>query len=304
MGAPSATLSRAYDARLLALRARAEGRTAAAFDLFAASRSWDDLIGALYIAWMAGQVDALVAADMMQAATILASGGDLPTRTLVPTQYAGRTHGGSPVLDVLKSTQQVIANRMLNGITYPEAFGQSARYLDGVIAGDVDRIARDVMVDTAAAPNTQMVGWQRIAEPGACRFCRALATRGAVYSSRDVALLGNAGKRYHPRCKCRVEGVADTFTQRRGIKAGQETWARMLATGDVPKIRGRGPTAQPAVARDVNLTRSYSLQLSQLESSIPGLEARVAAGDTAAVKPLAWQQGRVAELRRLRAAAA
>jgi len=56
------------------------------------------------------------------------------------------------------------------------------------------------------------------------------------------------------------------------------------------------------VASVVNLRRAHETQLRQLTASIPDLERRVAAGDPAAVKPLAWQTARADELRRLLAA--
>jgi hypothetical protein len=274
-----------------------------AFERFALERDWDELIGDLYVAWTSGHIDALAAADMMTAATILESGGTLPRKSLIRSMFAGQTSAGSSVYDVVSATQKVIGYRRLNGYSYAEAFAQSARWLDGAITGDVDRIARDSMIDAAMGPSPQMVGWRRVAEAGACSFCRTLATRGVVYSSDATALATAKGKRYHPRCRCRVEGVADEVTARRIGKAGEAEWSRMLATGDVPRIRNRtvGPAA---VARDVNLTRSWTLQRDQLAASIPDLQARVAAGDTAAAKPLAWQQNRVAELDRLLSAAA
>jgi hypothetical protein len=300
MAGPSKALSAAYDKRLRALRKRAEARTLTAFESYALKRDWDDLIGDLYVAWTSGQLDALAAADMMSAATILESGGDLPTRSLIREQFASRTSGRTAVLDVLEATRRVIGNRRLNGYSYVEAFAQSARWLDGAISGDVDRVARDSLLSAANGPDQRLVGWQRIPEPGACAFCRALSTRGPVYKS-EASALASQGKRYHNRCRCRVEAVAGEFAIRRRKDIGEAEWKRMLATGDVPKIKGR---AASLIAKDVNLTRSWTLQREQLAALIPEYQARVAAGDTAAAKPLAWQQNRVAELDRLLSAAA
>ncbi len=301
MGAPSSALAAAYDKRLLALRARSQAATMTAFERFALERDWDELIGDLYVAWTSGQLDALAAADMMSAATILESGGDLPTRSLIREQFASRTSGRTAVLDVLEATRRVIGNRRLNGYSYAEAFAQSARWLDGAISGDVDRVARDSLLSAAIGPDQRLVGWQRIPEPGACAFCRSLSTRGPVYKSEASALARSQGRRYHPRCRCRVEAVAGEFAIRRRKDIGEAEWKRMFATGDVPKIKGR---AASLIAKDVNLTRSWTLQREQLAALIPEYQARVAAGDTAAARPLAWQQTRVAELDRLLAAQA
>lgn len=303
MAGPSASLRAAYAKRLDVLRARAVRNVGVAFDSFAVKRDWDELIGDLYVAWTSGHLDAVAAADMMTAATILAEGGDLPTESLMRGRYVGTSSSSRSVLDIAEATRRVVGNRMRNGYTYAEAFAQSARWLDGTIAGDVDRVARDAMIEAAMGPDARIIGWQRVAEPGACSFCRALATRGAVYATEGSAIATQKGRRYHTRCRCTVLGVADEFSQRRSIKAGQAEWARMLATGDVPRIRGRS-AGVTAVAKDVNLTRSWTLQRDQLSRSIPDLQARVDAGDTAAARPLEWQTRRIAELDRLLAASA
>lgn len=67
----------------------------------------------------------------------------------------------------------------------------------------------------AIEADTQAHGYARVAKPGACYFCRMLATRGAVYHSRESAgvvtastHLGNDARgevnRYHNNCHCTV----------------------------------------------------------------------------------------------------
>lgn len=58
--------------------------------------------------------------------------------------------------------------------------------------------------------------WRRVPRPGACDFCLMLATRGAVYSSREVAL-GRDGRKYHDFCRCRVQLVTNPAQQREVI---------------------------------------------------------------------------------------
>lgn len=305
-GAPSA-LSAAYERRLVALGVKSAARVGAAFAAYQRRPSWPDLIGNLTVAWMATQVDAVVAADMMLAATSLATGGPMPWVPVAGAQLVGRSSGGTALLDVVAATPGIVANRQLNGYSREDAFAQSQRWLTGTITGDVDRVARDAVVESAMGPSPIVIGWQRIAEADACTFCRALATRGAVYKSEATAKARADGKRYHLRCRCRVEGVTSELTRRAGIKAGQAEWERMLATGDVPRITGRSKATAGAAAAPpttVNLQRSWQLQLDTYRGTIPELEARVAAGDAAAEKPLAWQRVRVAELQRLLAAPA
>lgn len=302
-GAPPASLSRAYERRLAVLDARTLAAVNAAFDLFDRDRSWVDLFADLYIAWTAAQLDGVTTADLMAAATTLSATGTVPAAPMVRSALVGTTSAGTPVMDVLRSTQRIVGVRMLTGQTFADSFMSSATWLTGTISAEAHRTARDGTIDLAANPASPLTRYRRIAEPGACAFCRALATRGAVYRSAETASGAASGKRYHERCRCRVEAVVDKAAQTATVKAGESAWARMLATGDVPRIRGRGSPRQPApVASVVNLRRAHETQLRQLTASIPDLERRVAAGDPAAVKPLAWQTARADELRRLLAA--
>lgn len=51
--------------------------------------------------------------------------------------------------------------------------------------------------------------WRRTTVGTSCKFCLMLASRGAVYTSEDVAKYGYAGSRYHDHCDCGAELVAD-----------------------------------------------------------------------------------------------
>lgn len=59
---------------------------------------------------------------------------------------------------------------------------------------------RSTLQDSAIASGA---GWARV-PTGAdtCEFCLLLASRGAVYSSRRVAIYGFSGKKYHGDCDC------------------------------------------------------------------------------------------------------
>lgn len=307
MPTPPGALADAYDRRLLALTARSALRVAAAFAAYRRGGTFGALVGDLFVSWTATQLDAVTVADMMTAATVLAHRGPLLTRSPVRSQLVGVGSTGTPILDILNATPTVLENRRRNGISAAAAFDQSARWLEGTITGDVDRVARDAVIDAAQGPEATVLGWQRIAEPDACSFCRMLATRGPVYASEATAAATIKGKRYHQRCRCRVEPVTDAFTRERSFRAGQAEWARMLAAGDVPRIAGRNGrpgragTIGPAPS-EVNLARSWQLQLDQLRGSIPGLQARVAAGDPGAERALQWQTERAAELQQKLAA--
>jgi hypothetical protein len=56
--------------------------------------------------------------------------------------------------------------------------------------GGIQRMVADVArwtVDENAQRDVATVGWSRIAEPGACQFCKMLAGRGPVYRSKAAA---------------------------------------------------------------------------------------------------------------------
>lgn len=60
------------------------------------------------------------------------------------------------------------------------------------------------LVNDAAVLNKQIVGWRRVTDVNPCFFCALLASRGAVYESRETALFSN-GDRYHDHCRCHAE---------------------------------------------------------------------------------------------------
>ncbi|MDO4243795.1 MAG: hypothetical protein Q4C85_08590 [Actinomyces sp.] len=74
--------------------------------------------------------------------------------------------------------------------------------------------SRDTVELSTALAGT---GWCRVPRPGCCAFCLMLASRGAVYTSRDAALTVGGGRRkrgkrppgsrYHDNCGCMVQEV-------------------------------------------------------------------------------------------------
>jgi hypothetical protein len=59
---------------------------------------------------------------------------------------------------------------------------------------------RSTMQDSAHASG---LAWARVpVGPTTCKWCVMLAGRGAVYHSKELALLGTNGKKYHGDCNC------------------------------------------------------------------------------------------------------
>lgn len=70
-----------------------------------------------------------------------------------------------------------------------------------LVKGSLTRTIYDGSRDTIATNVDRERGarWARHASANACGFCRMLATRGAVYASKDTAAPDN---RYHDHCHC------------------------------------------------------------------------------------------------------
>lgn len=296
---PPRSLSAAYEARLDLLRARYGAAAEGALTAFLSHRSWETLTADLVGTWLAAQVAGAQAGDLYVAAAELVATGSLPP--LPEPVPLGLTSAGTSVDEVVDATPRIIAARMRAGSTAGEAFEASSAYLAGHVRGEAHRLARVTVLD-AARRDGGPVAWMRVAEPGACRFCRMLATRGPVYRAQETASMTSRGTRYHANCRCRIVPVSSAAKRDEFVRAGQAEWSRMLATGDVPRVARRlvdsdAFRARARVVADPSI--AWRAQIASYERTLPALRARAAAGDETAARPLAFQENRVAELRRL-----
>lgn len=129
--------------------------------------------------------------------------------------------------------------------------------------------SRETVSETIRTAPT-IIGYRRVAQPGACDFCQMLEGRGAVYSAATVARVGQkprgnqrAGSSYHDNCRCLSEPVyesrvAPSAEAREAARAGrEERRARVLEArrqaeldrmgADRAKIAGRA--VDPDLAR-------------------------------------------------------
>lgn len=82
----------------------------------------------------------------------------------------------------------------------------------------------------ASTDDRDAIGWARITEEGACSFCRLLATRGAVYTSR-----GSGDFRAHTKkpdgsggtCRCHVEPVFNHYEPSAQVRQDQADYRRL-----------------------------------------------------------------------------
>lgn len=141
-----------------------------------------------------------------------------------------------PVAAVLVGEQLEQALRIVGPVGFKTALARTkdvdkARQVMGArLAGTTRRLAlagsRDTLFATADASPQVVIGYQREAEAGACKFCEMLAGRGAVYLSGESAqqVVGRNGRErgtrklgraFHDNCRCRVVPVWGQPTGRR-----------------------------------------------------------------------------------------
>jgi len=204
--APTAQLDRALagdvetagrQARAAVLRAF---RGVSARDVEAA---WPEIEPLVRLAIVTGQDDALTAVVRYLSALV---GSEVAVDAGI---WSGRI-GDVPLDDWLAITPRAHVARVAGGMSWSEAAATTAGYLVSRAEGESHRVAREAVAVTSSR-DPQFLGWARVAEPGACSFCRMLATRGAVYTEQTVTRTFG-GLKFHTKrpngsggeCKCRA----------------------------------------------------------------------------------------------------
>ena len=164
--------------------------------------------------FMAAQVAALAVVEDCLSALV---GAPVVTD---PAPYVGRV-GARSLDEFLAITPDAWAARVAGGLTPVEATVAQANQLAGSVATDVHAVARNATIDAANA-DPRFTGWARVAEPGACDWCRMLAGRGAAYESKQIATRTAAGKRYHRRCRCTARAMPRAAAVSRKPRSARE----------------------------------------------------------------------------------
>lgn len=316
--APPADLTTAYE-RTLEL---ATGQSALAVrrqlrlletDAFASS--WSLIAPQVAQSVRAGQESALIASAWYMAETIRTTTAFAPE--IAPmNDLAGTTGSGMSVDRYVARTPDVVAVRTSNGMALEEAIAMSIRAITSLAVTEPFRIARAAVAQTATN-NANFVGWRRVAEAGACAFCRTLASRGAAYKTKETASQTSRALSFHKNCRCRAEPVTSmqaAATQaaidlayadlqrpifyRTGTRSARVTnsapgAARQRVSADFYR---RAPLYRPG-ARTPERLANVQLQIGQIEDRISDLTARSAAGDVSTAPALKWSTARLRELR-------
>ncbi|MGH3437092.1 MAG: hypothetical protein ACRDRL_29010 [Sciscionella sp.] len=93
------------------------------------------------------------------------------------------------------------------------------------LADEVERMVLDQSrgaIIGAVHADPEAKAWARVTEPGACSFCRLLATRGAVYRSDK-----SADFRAHLACRCHVEPVFVAYEATAQIRQDQAEYKKL-----------------------------------------------------------------------------
>lgn len=132
----------------------------------------------------------------------------LPTPGFDVTPYmagADRAASGQPLILLNKRAPGGVKALIKQGVPPEDAIATSMKRAAALIRTEIPLTARTI--PALAAESAQVTGferWRRVPGPGACGFCLALASRGAVY--RDKAA---AGGQYHANCRCTVAVEVD-----------------------------------------------------------------------------------------------
>ena len=310
---PSRDLTSAFERSLAtatAMSARSVGRRLATVSARSIAGDWPMVSKAIARDILAGQESATVLSSWyMQEAVrstlhVASRAPDLPA-------MAGRTASGMSIARYVDRTPDIVAARIADGMKPDLALAVSERRLVSLATTEPYRVGRG-SVAYASINDANYSGWQRVTEAGACDFCEMLATRGDAYTSKASAESTSKDLAFHANCHCYAEPVLakDAPALR---AAGEQAWAATEArptayrTGTRSTGRSRGATSAGGPRADATLflpgsgtaerLASVDLQITQIESRMTEMSARLAAGDASMAKPVEWNTRRLAELR-------
>jgi hypothetical protein len=153
-------------------------------------------------------------------------------------------HAVRPTMVSLPAEQVAASLRVTGPVafkTHMRATGSdmaSLRTMETTLAGSAERLALEGerrTFDETFEQSTTIVGYRRVARPGACAFCLMLASRGAVYRRESSAerVVGHAGRTrgsraigesYHDGCRCFAAPLYDHEDEPEDVLALRERW--------------------------------------------------------------------------------
>lgn len=121
---------------------------------------------------------------------------------------------GTGVARAQELTTEAMGRGRLDDPDFLASLESAGRNAANVADNEAIRAGRD-LVDQASKRDRRVVGWARVTDGNPCHFCAMLASRGAIYTSRQSAEAVSDGrpndpeglKKYHPGCHCQVVPV-------------------------------------------------------------------------------------------------
>lgn len=134
----------------------------------------------------------------------------------------------------------------LYGPTTPEKTDAALTKVQGVAEKIVLDQGRTTTLD-AVKKDPRARAWARVPEPGACSFCLMLATRGAVYKTKEtagpnkrgerneregLAFLGDGKFKVHDHCRCDVEPLFGlSYEMTATVRAAEALYIKSARSG-------------------------------------------------------------------------
>lgn len=161
-------------------------------------RGWAGTIEELAASFLDAQLESIDAAVEYLASLVL---GPVAVN---PAPFLGQL-GTQALQEFLDVTPDAVNARVAGGMDPDEALERSTTMLVDRVAIEPHIVGRDV-VATIANNDPRFVGYARVANPGACDWCKMLAGRGAVYTE-NTATKTRDGQPYHrPQPRLRKDG--------------------------------------------------------------------------------------------------
>lgn len=149
-----------------------------------------------------------------------------PTRLDRAAAVSLASTGVARAQEVVKKATEAEGRGRLDDPEFLASLESAGRGAANVADREAIRAGRE-LVDGAAKRDQRVVGWARVTDGSPCHFCAMLASRGAVYTSKERAGLGGRAKpkgspdgrvpkykrppvsledmkKYHPGCHCQV----------------------------------------------------------------------------------------------------
>lgn len=173
-----------------------------------------------------------------------AQSADIARRFYAQARAEAGVPGRSPAIEVPRApAAQVETSLAVTGlVSYERGIrsGRTPEQASGVaivtVTGAAERLVADggrKAIAESVKSDSRAIGWYRLPDANPCWWCAMLASRGAVYGSRESASTTEDGERYHDHCACEPWPVfSRTEELPPEVQRWVDTWDVSANTGD------------------------------------------------------------------------